>query len=395
MKVVIIIPTYNEKENIVKTLEDLEQELKRVQGHQVDVLVFDSNSPDGTAEIVENLGKKYPNIHLERETEKSGLGGAYIKGMHYAMDKMNADVVFEYDADGSHLPKYVPEMIEVLDKGADVVVGSRYVPGGKMPDNWGINRKIVSFFGNFIARVALLTPQYHDMTSGFRGTKTKWLKRIDLDNLLSKQFAYKLHLFYELHKSGAKIVEYPIEFVDRSLGKSKFPRNNIKDSLRVVFTLRLRESAQFIKFGVVGFIGFIVNAVGIELLRSLVFIEGLAAIFTQFANLPILSLLAAPSSWAGGGGAEFAIISNFTLNNLWTFKEKKITDPLRLFLKFLQFNLTSVGAVVIQFAVVGGATLTFGDTRLVRQLAFLVALVSLIVPYNYLMYTRVIWKTKK
>ena len=395
MKVVILIPTYNEKENITNTIENLEKELERVKGHQVDILIFDSQSPDGTAKIVNKLTKKYQNLHLVEEKEKSGLGGAYIQGMHYAIDKMKADVIFEYDADGSHLPKYVPGMIDVLEKGADVVVGSRYVPGGKMPDNWGIHRKLVSYFGNFIARAVLFTPQYRDMTSGFRGTKTKWLKKIDLDNLLSKQFAYKIHLYFALHKLGAKIVEYPIEFIDRSRGKSKFPRNNIKDSLRVVFTLRFRESRQFIKFGIVGFIGFLVNAVGIEVFRALPAIEGLADNFSHFAGISILGLLAAPASWAAAGGAELAIISNFSLNNIWTFKEKKITQPLKLLFKFLQFNLTSIGAVIIQFVVVGGATLFFGDTLMVRQVGFFLALVFLIVPYNYLMYTRVIWKTHK
>lgn len=395
MKVVIIIPTYNEKENIASTIENLEKELEKVKDHQVDILIFDSNSPDGTYDFVKEISKKRNNVYAEKEQEKSGLGGAYIKGMHFAIEKMEADAVFEYDADGSHLPKYVPGMIEELAKGADVVVGSRYIPGGKMPDNWGLNRKIVSFFGNFIARAVLLTPQYHDMTSGFRATKTKWLKKIDLDNLLSKQFAYKLHLFFALHKLGAKIVEYPIEFVDRTQGKSKFPKNNIKDSLRVVFTLRIRESIQFIKFAIVGFIGFIVNSIGIEMFRSLALIEQLAGAFSNYAGVAILNLLAAPSSWAGGFGAELAIISNFLLNNVWTFKEKKITRPIKLFLKFLQFNLTSAGAVIIQFAAVGGATIVFGDTVVVRQLAFFIALVFLIVPYNYLMYTRVIWKTNK
>ena len=393
MKIVIIIPTYNEKENIARTIENLEQEFSKIKKHKLNILVFDSNSPDGTAEIVEKLGKKYKNIQVVREKEKSGLGGAYIQGMYYAMDKMKADAVFEYDADGSHLPKYVPGMIEALDKGADAVVGSRYIPGGKMPDNWGLHRKIVSFLGNLIARVVLLTPQYHDMTSGFRGTKTKWLKKINLNKLLSKQFAYKIHLYYALHKLGAKIVEYPIEFVDRSKGKSKFPRNNIRDSLRVVFTLRLRESQQFIKFCVVGFIGFLVNSLGIELFYNLSLVKQLAQMFSSFAGRPVVGLLAIPSSWSGAGGAELAIISNFILNNIWTFKQKKITNPIKLFMKFIQFNLTSIGAVIIQFVAIGGATLMFGDTLAVRQIAFILALGFLIIPYNYLMYTRVIWKT--
>jgi len=368
MKTVIIIPTYNESESIKTTIEGLQREFKKIKGHQMHILVFDSNSTDDTQKIVKNLQKKYKNLHLQTEKEKSGLGGAYIKAMRYAMDKMAVDAVFEYDADGSHQPKYIPGMVKALEKGADVVVGSRYIPGGKMPADWGIDRKLISYFGNFIARAVLFTPQYKDMTSGFRGTKTKFLKKIDLENLLCKQFAYKIHLYYALHKLRAKIVEYPIEFIDRGKGKSKFPKNNIKDSLKVVFTLRLRESQQFLKFCVVGLVGYIINASGLAIFASLGFVEWLI--------------------WALS--TEMAIISNFTLNNLWTFKAKKITG-LAIIKKFLQFNLTSAGALLIQ--TVAGTIGTYILGPQYRQLLLPFIVVFLVLPYNYFMYTKVIWKT--
>ena len=188
MKVVIIIPTYNESENIGQTIDDLQQEFKKIKGHDMDILVMDSNSTDNTQAIVKDLQNKYKNLLLLVEKEKSGLGGAYVKAMKYSIDKLSADAVFEYDADGSHQPKYIPGMVETLAKGADVVVGSRYVPGGSMPDDWGFNRKLMSFGGNLIARTTLFMFQYKDMTSGFRGTKTSFLKKIISLYMISHSF---------------------------------------------------------------------------------------------------------------------------------------------------------------------------------------------------------------
>jgi len=373
MKVVIIIPTYNEKANIANTIDGLEEQFKKIKNHQMRILVIDDSSPDGTAQIVKKKAKHYGNIVLLPNKVKKGLGAAYIKAMKYAMAKLKADAVFEYDADGSHQPKYIPGMVETLAKQADVVVGSRYVPGGSMPDDWGIHRKLISYFGNFIARSVLWAWQYKDMTSGFRGSKAKFLKQIDLDSLLSKQFAYKIHLYYALHKLGAKVVEYPIDFIDRSKGKSKFPRNNIIDSLRVVFTLRFRESQKFIQVALVGFIGSII----------------------QFIIFNIFRLKLSPE-YANVIAVEAAVISNFTLNNIWTFKDKRIPFKRikKLLIKFIQFNLASMGSIIIQFLVLKiGVGLLGRSFWIENGLVAIGILIGLI--WNYLMYTRFVWKTHK
>lgn len=374
MKAVIIVPTYNEKDNIESLVKELQRVFEKApKEFDMNILVVDDTSPDGTGEIVKRLMKKYSNLHLFVNPEKKGLGAAYIKGMRYASDKLKADLVFEFDADGSHQPKYIPEMLKEISKGADVVVGSRYIPGGTMPDDWGIDRKVISFFGNFITRLVLLTFQYKDMTSGFRVSKTKFLKKIDLDNLLSKQFAYKLHLYYALHKLGAKIVEYPIDFIDRTKGKTKFPKNNIKDSLRVVFTLRFRESKKFIQVCFVGFAGAVV----------------------QFTVFNILRLRIQPE-YANTVAVELAIISNFILNNLWTFKEEKIefSKVGKLLSKFFQFNLVSLGSILIQFLVMKiGVSLLGRSLLLENGLVMVGILIGLV--WNYTMYTKFIWKKKK
>lgn len=363
MKIVIAIPTYNEKENIGKTIDDLELVFKQIFFHELKILVIDDNSPDGTAEIVKQKSRQYGNVTLLPNKEKKGLGAAYIKAFKYAMEKMSAEVIFEYDADGSHKPEYIPGMVMALDKGADVVVGSRYVPGGSMPKDWGFNRKLISYFGNFIARFVLFTPQYKDMTSGFRASRTSFLQQIDLNGLLSKQFAYKIHLYYALHCLKAKIVEFPISFIDRNVGKSKFPKNNILDSLRVVFTLRWRDSQKLIKIMVIGAIGTLVQLIFFNLFRL-----KLTLGFAQ--NLAI----------------EVAVISNFVLNNLWTFKEKSFS-----LIRFIKFNLSSLGSILIQNLVLIGGIKLLGQTFMIENLLVIVGiLLGLIV--NYLMYTRVVWK---
>lgn len=371
MKTVIIIPTYNEKENINLLIEELEQEFNKIpEKYRMNILVVDDTSPDGTAELVKTKMKKYDNVHLLVNPDKKGLGAAYIKGMKYAMEKLKADLVFEFDADGSHQPKYIGGMLEEISKGADVVIGSRYVPGGAMPEDWGIDRKLISYFGNLTARVVLLTFQYKDMTSGFRATKTAFLKRIDLDNLLSKQFAYKIHLYFALHRLGAKIVEFPIHFIDRAKGKTKFPKNNVLDSLRVVFTLRWRESQKFIKVCLVGSVGAII----------------------QFSIFNFLRLKILPE-FANSIAVEMAVISNFILNNIWTFKEEKIhfRQVKKLVLKFFQFNLVSLGSILIQFLVMKIGVAALGRSAIWENI--LVAIGILIgLTWNYIMYTRLIWK---
>lgn len=239
MKIIIIIPTYNEEGSIETTISLLEEMVAAVSAHEFVLLIYDSNSTDRTIPMVQALQARFTNIILQVENKKSGLGAAYVKAMQYVIENLSADVIFEFDADGSHQPCYVPVMIETIVNGADVVIGSRYVPGGKIDASWVWYRHLISRAGNWMARF-LLVWKYKDLTSGFRATKTSLLRKIQLDKLLSKNYAYKLHLFWELYQLGGNIVEIPITFIDRQHGISKFPRNNIIESLKVVIILRAR-----------------------------------------------------------------------------------------------------------------------------------------------------------
>lgn len=391
MKVVIVMPTFNEVENIGRMLDVLvKNELKKI-NHEVEILVVDSRSPDGTAGVVREKMKRYRQVHL-LSTEKGGLGADYVKGMKFAMNNLKADAVMEMDSDFQHDPKDVKRLISALDRGADYVIGSRYIQGGAIPKEWDLHRKLLSYFGSLFARVMLLTMNIHDVTSGFKLTKTEFLDKVDLDNLYSKYYAYKIQVLFEIKKLGAKIVEVPIIFYERKEGTSKISRKDLIDSFLVVIKLRIRESKRFIKFGLVGFFGFLINSLGLELFSRSEITHTIASYFSHLNNQQIWGILAIPTAWAAALATEVAIIFNFSLNNAWTFAKERIRNPIKLIYKFLQFNLTSLGAIVIQFWTIGMAVKYFEDTTMVRQIALVFAVGFLIVPYNYTMYNVFIWK---
>lgn len=246
-KVIIIIPTYNEALVIAETIRQVFEATQELQDFNVEVLIFDSASTDKTQEIVRALSLNYSDkLHLEAEPYKTGLGSAYLKAMNHALYQLKADIIVEFDADLSHQPQYIAPILAMLKTG-DVVVGSRYVPGGSIPQNWGLHRKILSQLGNYVARL-VLTRQYKDLTSGFRATRAEILQHVLPDKFLSNNYAYKLHLMWLLHRQKANIQEFPIQFVDRDKGYSKLPTNSIFDALHVIFTLRFRAIKKYMTF---------------------------------------------------------------------------------------------------------------------------------------------------
>jgi dolichol-phosphate mannosyltransferase len=160
MNIVVVIPTYNEAENIGKMLDVLvHNEFPKVKDHKLSILVVDSNSPDGTGDIVKKKMKLYKQVHLLM-TEKGGLGADYAKGMKYAMTTMHADALIEFDADFQHNPSDIPRLIAAYTAGGDYIIGSRYVPGGKIPAEWGMDRKLMSFFWKSVRSMGYVFPTY-------------------------------------------------------------------------------------------------------------------------------------------------------------------------------------------------------------------------------------------
>lgn len=372
-KVVVVMPSYNESENIAKMIPELfEKEFPLISGAEMHLLVVDDNSPDGTGEVVRKNMEKYKNLHL-LEGQKRGLGWAYVRGMKYAMDKLGASAILEMDADFQHPPRFVKDMVKAYLGGADYVIGSRYIPGGSVPKEWAIHRKAVSYFGNLFIRLVLLKPKIHDLTTGFRLSRVKGvLDKIDLEKLMElDRFAYKVDLLYQCIKNAKKVVEVPLQFAPRIREKSKFSLGEMIATFRVAIILGIKDKVRFIKFGTVGFSGYVINA----------------------SFLFVFTLLKFPGPLAWAGSTELAIINNFIFNNLWTFKEEQIKGARRWIYKFLQFNLTSLGALAIQtgFGSLSDHFIGVGY----RQLALPFIIVFLVLPYNYFIYNTVIWKTWK
>jgi len=372
-RVVVVMPTYNESRNISRMIPELlGNEFPKISA-EMHLVVVDGNSPDGTGKVVLEEAKKYKNLHLDPEKEKRGLGMAYVQGFKYAMDNLLADAVVEMDADFQHPPRFLKPMVEAYLDGAEYVIGSRYIKGGSVPKEWPIHRKAVSFFGNLFIRLVLVKPSLHDLTTGFRLTKVKGvLDKINLDNLMEpRRFAYKVDLLYQSIKNSKKTVEVPLEFAPRTEEASKFSMKEMVATFKVAIILGIKDKARFIKFALVGFTGFIVNFAFLRLFRGMGFTEMLSWLFST----------------------EMAIISNYTLNNLWTFRESKIAGLIKTLKKFVQFNVTSVGALIIQ-SVMG----PLGVRLIGAKYDFIVlgvVVAFMVLPYNYFMYNVVIWRTWK
>ncbi|PJE51498.1 hypothetical protein COV27_02000 [candidate division WWE3 bacterium CG10_big_fil_rev_8_21_14_0_10_39_14] len=375
MNTVIVIPTYNEKENIAPLLEEIQKVLKKIEGFKMGVLVVDDNSPDGTADIVRSVMKKYKNIHLITG-EKQGLGAAYVRGFKYAMENLKADVVFEMDADFQHNPNDIPRFLDKISSGYDYVLGSRYISGGSIPKTWGLHRKFLSFFGGWFARVVLGTKSVKDYTTGYKAMRVKgYLDKIDLSKILSKNFAYKIHLLYEMLNLKAKTIEIPIKFVDREKDKSKSNAvRESKESMKVVLILRYRKNERFFKVCIVGAIGALIQIVFASLLVSLL----------GYRNAVLSNVLA----------TEVAILANFFINNAWTFSDRKVVNFAGLIRKLPVFNLLSLGSIIIQAVVMWAGTKILDVSSLPPYLFLVVLGILLGLIWNFTMYTKVVWKEK-
>jgi dolichol-phosphate mannosyltransferase len=245
MKVCVLLPTYNEKENIGKMLDQLLGVSKSIKD-ELSVLVLDDNSPDGTAYVVKGYMRKHRNIFLAMG-KKEGLGKAYVRGFNHVMAKMpKIEVVFMMDADLSHDPSRIPAFLRCISQGYDFVIGSRYVPGGKIPD-WGFSRRIISFWGNYFARFVAGLQEVHDCTSGYRAIRVSTLRKIDFRSLYTRGYAFLSTLLFEAKHSGARFKEIPIIFHDRRYGKTKLNRKDIMEFF--LNSLRLRKKLILMALG--------------------------------------------------------------------------------------------------------------------------------------------------
>jgi dolichol-phosphate mannosyltransferase len=233
-KNLVIIPTYNEIENIekmIRTVFDLPREFE--------LLIVDDGSPDGTAAKVKELQAAYSGkLHIEERKGKLGLGTAYIHGFKWALSR-DYDFIFEMDCDFSHNPNDLMRLLEACENGADVAVGSRYVSGGKV-DNWPLGRILMSYFASVYVRMILWIP-VKDTTAGFKCYRRKVLQAIELDEVRFMGYAFQIEMKYRAYKKGFKIVEVPIMFTDRILGVSKMSTKIFKEAFVGVVQMRFSK----------------------------------------------------------------------------------------------------------------------------------------------------------
>lgn len=228
-KVLIIIPTYNEKENIPRLIDAIFLNQKSVH-----ILIVDDNSPDGTAAIVKNIQKENNLVHLLERPGKLGLGTAYLAGFKYALAK-GYEFIFEMDADFSHDPKEIPNFLKAIED-SDLVLGSRYIKGVNVI-NWPMTRLLLSYFANKYSRIITGLP-VHDATGGFKCFRSEVLEKIDLKKIKSNGYAFQIEVSFKAWRNGFRIQEIPIIFVDRQAGVSKISKNIMWEAIFLVWKLR-------------------------------------------------------------------------------------------------------------------------------------------------------------
>ncbi len=231
-RILIVVPTYNERDNIERLIEAIHGQVPAAH-----VLVVDDNSPDGTGELADALAARDERVHVLHRPGKLGLGTAYIAGFRYALDH-GYDLVFEMDADFSHRPEHLPAFLEAI-RDADLVLGCRYMPGGGTED-WGIGRRLLSRGGNLYARLWLGLP-LRDLTGGFKCFRRKVLETIPLDRVQSEGYAFQIELTWRAVQAGFRVVEVPIQFPDRRVGASKMSRRIVAEAIARVPLLRLER----------------------------------------------------------------------------------------------------------------------------------------------------------
>ena len=231
---IVVIPTYNEKENVVRLIDEIDK-----LNLPIDVLVVDDNSPDGTGSVVDSMKVKRKNIDVIHRAKKEGLGPAYIEAFRYILKKDKHDYIFEMDADFSHNPKDIPRLLEAV-KNCHAAVGSRYIKGGDVSNKWSTLRKFISRSGNFYAR-CITGLKINDCTAGFKCYRKETLRAIDFDKIFLNGYCFQVQILYEINKKNLKICEVPIFFEERIEGTSKMNLHIVLEAFFSLMLMRARD----------------------------------------------------------------------------------------------------------------------------------------------------------
>ena len=370
-RVLVVLPTYNEADNIEPMVGAIFKVAAKLPEHELDILVVDDNSPDGTAERVVGLQKKRTDLHLVKG-RKQGLGKAYRRGFKHGLGLKPYFAVVMMDADFSHDPKTIPSLLKALAS-ADYVIGSRYVRGGGTSGNWPTKRLMQSKLANFLARQLVgLKIDVRDLTSGFKAIRATALKQIPLDDIPASGYVFQVSLLHAVSKQGFRVREVPITFGDRLAGQSKLGLRDMVEFLYLTYRLNPNSTVRrLLRFGLVGAAGTLVNL----------------AVLVGLVRLAHLSV------WLGAAIAiEVSIISNFSLNHLYTFRLVRIAGPKdslsSLLTKLFRYNLITLGGAAITYGVFA---LGYKGLGLHYIVADLIAII-LAMAWNYWMSVRIVWR---
>ena len=316
-----VIPTYNEADNITLLLQRLSA---RYRDPNMRFLVVDDESPDGTGRLVREFAAGDARVHL-LEGRKRGLGAAYVRGITHAMDRLGAEVVIQMDADFSHDPADAGRLLARVKADADVAIGSRYVAGGAVDESWGLRRRQLSLWGNRLARWIAGLKGVRDCTAGFKAIRATALRAAKVEEITVLGYAFQVALLHRLLGAGARVVEEPIYFRDRERGVTKLGLDSMLEFFYQVWLLRLGTHRTFIKFSVTGLSGVFVNLGAFQLLTA----------------LGVHRYLASPIA------IELSIISNFLINNYWTFADRVLVGGKRI--RGLKFNVVSLLSLAVSY----------------------------------------------
>lgn len=393
-KVVIVIPTYNEAKNVTATTLALIKVFRSINNFDMHILFVDDNSPDGTRMMIEQLMKKYLFVHLLNNKRKGGLGHAYKKGFLYALEKLNAHILFEFDADLQHDPAIIPPMLSEISSGADLVLGSRYIKDGGIPQTWPWYRKFLSIAGNIYIRIVMGNFKVHDWTTGYRAITHQLVEAIlpHMNNNAFSGYAWQIGFLVKSIQERYKVVEVPFVFRDRTHGRSKLGPEYIFNTMSYIMKVRFNQilHSRILKFVLVGGFGSLVQLIALHFYRIL-FTSSLGPLTPYQISLML--------------AIETAIVSNFTWSNLWTFKDRKLKAA-QIPLKFLQFNLASGGSLLIQFLIaslgerlIGLYTVmefSLASLTISLDTGLLYAVTGILVGmfWNFFAYSHLVWKKK-
>lgn len=387
-KVVVVLPTYNEKANIRKFAEEVLKQEKNLPGYRIEVLIVDSKSPDGTGEEAKKMAKENSRVHFL--SVGRGLGVALIEGHQYSLKHLKPDIMAQLDSDGQVEVSLIPKLVKTIDEGYDLAIGSRFVEGGK--NQLSFSRRMFSAGASLICRIIMGPWDIQEFTNSARAFTPKLFQKINLERLPWKEntFIIQPAFLNEAILAGCNYKEVPLVFKDRSEGYSKNKTFNYtydvitysidarlqKWGIKFPFFKATRRAKTLIKFGIVGFIGTLIDFM-----------------FYKF----FIWEFGMPPATSKGFSTEIAIINNFILNNAWTFRNRKTSTG--IVQKFLMFNLFSLGGLILAVLIVKGLDTIFGDGFVdvgFRKIAYnnfyFFATIPPVMVWNFLINHFVTWK---